>query len=78
VLADIEEPALAQTATEMKAGGADVLAVVTDVSQEKDVAALARQTMDTYGAVTSMYLSFVRVGSIPKLWILIAIVHRIW
>jgi NAD(P)-dependent dehydrogenase (short-subunit alcohol dehydrogenase family) len=51
VLADVEEPALAQTAMEMKACGADVLSVVVNVSQSTDVAALARQTMDTYGAV---------------------------
>ena len=51
VLADIEEPALAQAATEMKEAGADVLAVLTDVSQAGDVEALARKTLDAYGAV---------------------------
>ena len=51
VLADIEEPALAQTAVEMRIAGTDVLPVVTDVSKAEDVEALARQTLDAYGAV---------------------------
>jgi NAD(P)-dependent dehydrogenase (short-subunit alcohol dehydrogenase family) len=51
VLADVEAPVLAQTAEEMKAAGANVLPVVTDVSKAEEVEALARQALDAYGAV---------------------------
>jgi len=51
VLADIEAPALARAEAEVKGSGADVLAVLTDVSQAGDVEALARKTLDAYGAV---------------------------
>jgi NAD(P)-dependent dehydrogenase (short-subunit alcohol dehydrogenase family) len=51
VLADIEEEALTQTEQEMKAAGATVLAVLTDVSELSDVKALARKTLDAFGAV---------------------------
>jgi NAD(P)-dependent dehydrogenase (short-subunit alcohol dehydrogenase family) len=51
VLADVEEPALLQTAVAMQEAGADVLPVVTDVSKAEDVEALARWTLEAYGAV---------------------------
>ena len=51
VLADIEEPALAQAESELKADGADVLAVLTDVSKASEVEALAQRTLEAYGAV---------------------------
>ena len=51
VLADVEKGALARAETEMKAGGATVLAVRTDVSMATDVEALARKTIDAFGAV---------------------------
>jgi NAD(P)-dependent dehydrogenase (short-subunit alcohol dehydrogenase family) len=51
VLADIEQPALRQAEAELKATGADVLAVHTDVSKAGDVDALAQAALDTYGAV---------------------------
>ncbi|MBI5283799.1 MAG: SDR family NAD(P)-dependent oxidoreductase [Chloroflexi bacterium] len=51
VLADIEAGALARAESEMKASGATVLAVVTDVSKAADVEALARKTIDAFGAV---------------------------
>jgi NAD(P)-dependent dehydrogenase (short-subunit alcohol dehydrogenase family) len=51
VLADIEEEALASTEKEMKAAGASVLAVSTDVSKASDVEALAERTLDVFGAV---------------------------
>jgi NADP-dependent 3-hydroxy acid dehydrogenase YdfG len=46
VLADVEVEALAKTEAEMKAAGATVLAVRTDVSQAKDVESLAHKTLD--------------------------------
>jgi len=51
VLADVEEGALARAESELKAGGATVLAVRTDVSRAGDVEALARRTVDAFGAV---------------------------
>jgi NAD(P)-dependent dehydrogenase (short-subunit alcohol dehydrogenase family) len=51
MLADIDAQALAQTAAELRAGGATVAAQRTDVSQAADVEALARATLDAYGAV---------------------------
>lgn len=51
VLADVEAGALKQAEVELKASGADVLAVLTDVSQAADVERLAEQAFATYGAV---------------------------
>lgn len=51
VLADVEEQALARTEREMRAAGRTVLAVRTDVSKPEDVKALARKTLDSFGAV---------------------------
>jgi NAD(P)-dependent dehydrogenase (short-subunit alcohol dehydrogenase family) len=51
VLADIEVEALAKSEASLKAAGATVLAVRTDVSQVQDVEALAHQTLDAFGAV---------------------------
>jgi NAD(P)-dependent dehydrogenase (short-subunit alcohol dehydrogenase family) len=51
VLADVEPNALAQAESEMKAAGATVIGVRTDVSKAADVEALAQTTLNTYGAV---------------------------
>jgi NAD(P)-dependent dehydrogenase (short-subunit alcohol dehydrogenase family) len=51
VLADIEEEALLQAEEEMKAAGATVVSVVTDVSRYDQVESLARRTLDAFGAV---------------------------
>lgn len=51
VLSDIEEEALTKTGEEMKAAGATVLAVVTDVSKASDVEVLAQKTLQAFGAV---------------------------
>ncbi len=51
VLADIEEEALARTAGEMKANGATVLAVQTDVAKGADVEDLAEKTVQAFGGV---------------------------
>ena len=51
VLADVEKNALAQTAAEMHATGATVLAVLTDVSKASDVEVLAQKTLDAFGAI---------------------------
>ena len=51
VLADIEPNALAKAEAEMKAAGARVIGVRTDVSKAADVEALAQATLAAYGAV---------------------------
>ena len=51
VLADVEPGVLAQATRELEAGGCETLAVETDVSRAEDVAALARRTLDAFGAV---------------------------
>ena len=51
VLADIDEAALARTATELRARGFAVAAQPTDVSQAADVERLARAALDAFGAV---------------------------
>lgn len=50
VLADIEADALERAAAELRAAGADVLAVPTDVASAEAVAALAERAIATYGA----------------------------
>ena len=51
VLADVEDEALTKTEASMKGAGATVLAVRTDVSQARDIEALARKTLEAFGAV---------------------------
>jgi len=51
VLADVEEAALVRTETELRREGATTLAVPTDVSRAADVEALARRTVEAFGAV---------------------------
>lgn len=51
VIADVEEPALAKAEAEMRAAGADVLAVRTDVSDAASVEALAQRAVEQFGGV---------------------------
>jgi len=51
VAADVEEEALAAVERALRDGGARTLAVRTDVSRAADVEALARRTLDAFGAV---------------------------
>jgi len=55
VLADVEESALKQAEEELKASGAQVLAVRTDVSQAAEVENLAKLAFATYGAVHLLF-----------------------
>lgn len=50
-LADIEEPELARAVDELKAGGADVIGVRTDVARIEDVQALRERALEAFGAV---------------------------
>jgi NAD(P)-dependent dehydrogenase (short-subunit alcohol dehydrogenase family) len=51
VMADVEETALVQAASELQKSGADVLAVLTDVTDSDQVEALRDQALAQYGAV---------------------------
>jgi len=51
VLSDVEEKALALTTGALRDAGADVHAVVTDVSKSEQVDALAKETLGKFGAV---------------------------
>jgi NAD(P)-dependent dehydrogenase (short-subunit alcohol dehydrogenase family) len=51
VLADVERTALAQAARALEQAGCETLAVETDVSRAEQVEALARRTLDAFGAV---------------------------
>lgn len=50
-LADVEQDALDAAAAELRAGGAEVLPLRTDVSRLEDVEALADRAWDRFGAV---------------------------
>jgi NAD(P)-dependent dehydrogenase (short-subunit alcohol dehydrogenase family) len=67
VLADIEEPALTEAATALRARGATVLAVRTDVARPGDVDALARRTLDGFGAV-HLLVNNAGVGAGSSAW----------
>jgi NAD(P)-dependent dehydrogenase (short-subunit alcohol dehydrogenase family) len=51
VLSDVEQEALERTTQALRAAGAEVHAVVTDVAKPEQVEALAEQTLGKYGAV---------------------------
>lgn len=55
VLADVEEKALDQAEQELKAAGADAIAVLTDVSEPGDVRSLAERTLDAYGGADLLF-----------------------
>jgi NAD(P)-dependent dehydrogenase (short-subunit alcohol dehydrogenase family) len=67
VLADVEERALSQAEKELKAGGAEVRALRTDVSQAGEVEAQAHLAFTTYGAV---HLLFNNAG--------VSVKHTVW
>jgi NAD(P)-dependent dehydrogenase (short-subunit alcohol dehydrogenase family) len=67
VLADIDETALVQTERELKAASAGVLAVRTDVSKSGDIDALARMTLNTFGAVHLLFNN-AGVGAGTTVW----------
>jgi NAD(P)-dependent dehydrogenase (short-subunit alcohol dehydrogenase family) len=54
-MADIEEAPLAAAAAELRAAGAQVLALRTDVSKAKDVEQLAAQALHAYGGVHLLF-----------------------
>ncbi|SES99140.1 NADP-dependent 3-hydroxy acid dehydrogenase YdfG [Natronincola peptidivorans] len=67
VLADIEEETLYRTERDLKAIGAETLAVVTDVGKEKDVNLLAEKTLQAFGEVHLLFNN-AGVGGGTMLW----------
>ena len=67
VLADVEAEPLATAEASLKASGATVLAVQTDVSQVRDVEALAQKTMEAFGAV-HLLCNNAGVGTEAAVW----------
>ncbi len=67
VLADVEESALKQAEAELRASGAQVLGVRTDVSQADEVEALAQKAFETYGAVHLLFNN-AGVGAGTTVW----------
>ncbi len=67
VMADIEEPALERAAEELRAAGAEVLAVRTDVSNPDDVEALAVKTMEAFNGVHLLFNN-AGVGAGTSVW----------
>src|SRR5262245_42250674 len=51
VLADVEEAALAKAEAAVRKAGGETIAVRTDVGRAKEVEALAKRTLDAFGAV---------------------------
>jgi NAD(P)-dependent dehydrogenase (short-subunit alcohol dehydrogenase family) len=68
VLADVEEEALTRTEESMKAAGATVLAVRTDVSQARDVETLAQKTLHAFGAVHLLCNNAGVAGTAAPVW----------
>ena len=67
VLADVEMQALKQAEDELKAQGADTLAIRTDVSKAEQVEALATQAFATFGAVHLLFNN-AGVGAGTTIW----------
>ncbi len=67
VLADIEADALAQADQELRAGGGETLAVLTDVTQAADVEALAQKTIEAFGGVHLLFNN-AGVGGGTSMW----------
>lgn len=67
VLADINAADLARAEAEMRAGGAQVIGVRSDVSKAADVEALAARTIATFGAV-HLVVNNAGVSPLGKVW----------
>ncbi len=67
VLADVDEAALSEAEREFGETGADVIAVRTDVSKAEEVEALARRTLDAFGAAHLLFNN-AGVGAGTTVW----------
>lgn len=72
VMADVEEPALAEAASRLTAAGGEVLPVRTDVSKAEQVEALRDRALEAFGAV-HVVCNNAGVGNAPSpVWALSA------
>lgn len=67
VLADIQEDTLAETVSELEAGGAQVLSRRVDVSDGAQMDALAAATMESFGAVHVLFNN-AGIGAAGLIW----------
>ena len=67
VLADINEANLTKVEAELKATGATVISVQTDVAKKSDVEALAQRTLDAFGGV-HLLVNNAGVGAGSSVW----------
>jgi len=67
VLADVEERALDRAEAELRAAGANVLAVRTDVSKAEEVETLARRAVEAFGGV-HLLCNNAGVGTGTSVW----------
>lgn len=67
VLADVNAADLARAETEIRAAGAQVIGVRTDVSRAEDVEALAARTLEAYGAV-DLVVNNAGVSPLGNVW----------
>lgn len=67
VLADIQEDVLAETVSELEAGGVQVLSRKVDVSDGAQIDALAAATMETFGAVHVVFNN-AGIGAAGLVW----------
>jgi NAD(P)-dependent dehydrogenase (short-subunit alcohol dehydrogenase family) len=74
-LADVEVEALTKSEASLKAAGATVLAVRTDISQARDVEALAHKTLEVFGAVHLLCNNAGVAGTAAPLW---ELTHADW
>jgi len=68
VLADVEEDALTHTEQDLRATGASVLAIRTDVSKASDIEELAKNTLNTFGAIHLLCNNAGVSGVINSVW----------
>jgi NAD(P)-dependent dehydrogenase (short-subunit alcohol dehydrogenase family) len=67
VLADVDEAALSEAERELKASGAEAIAVRTDVSKSEEVEALAQKTLEAFGAAHLLFNN-AGVGAGTTVW----------
>jgi NAD(P)-dependent dehydrogenase (short-subunit alcohol dehydrogenase family) len=67
VLAGINEDTLKKAEKDLKWTGATILVIKTDVSKANDVKALAKKTIDTFGAVNLLFNN-AGVGGFTTIW----------
>lgn len=68
VMADVERPALEGAAEAIRSGGAEVVAVPTDVSLAEEVEALAEKTVRSFGTVDVVCNNAGVAGGVGPVW----------